>query len=179
VTFDCGATKRDELRIEVPEDDWTCCVPRYTARDSGGLHQLVAVRSRCRIGCSSHGFPRNSYLSEYEINRVIDKMEAHGLKASARGAGGVAEGLQNSGSSRGDIRSRRKWIEKLHERGYSRHVLGNAEPVGQREHVSRRQNERVSGIEARRSELRIDWLENAVKIDFRKQAAAGVVAEVA
>jgi len=44
---------------------------------------------------------------EYEIDRVIDKMEAHGLKAGAVVLEAWTEGLQNFVSNKDDIRTRK------------------------------------------------------------------------
>jgi hypothetical protein len=114
---------------------------------------------------------RNSYLSEYEIDRVIDKMEAHKLKASAVVLEGWAEGLQNFRFEPGRYPNTKQWIEKLHERGY--HVVCWETP-SLWDSASTYLDAKTNGflvLKPDGSELRIDWLENAVKIDFRKEAA--------
>ena len=102
---------------------------------------------------------------------MIDKMEAHGLKASAVVLEGWAEGLQNFRFERGRYPNTKQWIEELHRRGY--HVVCWETP-SLWDSASTYLDAKTNGflvLKSDGSELRIDWLENAVKIDFRKQAA--------
>jgi len=172
VRFDCGATNPGELRIEVPEDGLDVFV------FNGAPRQIVAAYTR--IVGRPQAVPdwvfepwisRNSYLSAYEVDRVIDKMDAHGLRASAVVLEAWAEGLQNFQFERGRYPNPKEWIAKLHERGY--HVVCWETP-SLWDSASTYPEARTNGflvLKPDGSELRIDWLENAVKIDFRKPAA--------
>ncbi|MGD0059112.1 MAG: TIM-barrel domain-containing protein [Verrucomicrobiia bacterium] len=172
VKFDCGATKRDELRIEVPEDGVDVFVFHGTPREILAAYtKLVGRPEAVPDWVFEPWMSRNSYLSEYEVDRVIDKMEAHGLKASAVVLEGWAEGLQNFRFEPGRYPNTKQWIGKLHGRGY--HVVCWETP-SLWDSASTYLDAKTNGflvLKPDGSELRIDWLENAVKIDFRKPAA--------
>ncbi len=172
VKFDCGATKRDELRIEVPEDGLDLFVFHGTPREILAAYtKLVGRPQPVPDWVFEPWISRNSYLSAYEVDRVIDKMEAHGLKASAVVLEGWAEGLQNFRFEQGRYPNTKQWIGKLHGRGY--HVVCWETP-SLWDSASTYLDAKTNGflvLKPDGSELRIDWLENAVKIDFRKLAA--------
>jgi hypothetical protein len=172
VKFDCGATKRDELRIEVPETGLDVFVFHGTPREILAAYtKLVGRPEMVPDWVFEPWISRNSYLSEYEVDRVIDKMETHGLKASAVVLEGWAEGLQNFRFEPRRYPNTEQWIGKLHGRGY--HVVCWETP-SLWDSASTYLDAKTNGflvLKPDGSELRIDWLENAVKIDFRKQAA--------
>ena len=172
VRFDCGATSTDELHIEVPESGLDVFEFKGTPREI--LTAYTKLVGRPRPGPDwgfEPGISRNSYLSEYEIDRVIDKMEAHGLKAGAVVLEAWAEGLQNFRFEQGRYPNPKEWIEKLHGRGY--HVVCWETPSIW-DSASTYPEASTNGylvLKSDGTELRVDWLENAVKIDFRKKAA--------
>ena len=172
VKFDCGATKRDELRIEVPEEGLDLFVFHGTPREILAAYtKLVGRPEAVPDWVFEPWISRNSYLSAYEVDRVVGKMEAYGLKASAVVLEGWAEGLQNFRFETGRYPNTKQWIEKLHGRGY--HVVCWETP-SLWDSASTYLDAKTNGflvLNPDGSELRIDWLENAVKIDFRKQAA--------
>jgi hypothetical protein len=172
VRFDCGATKSDQLRIEVPEDGLDLFVFHGTPREILAAYtRLVGRPQPVPDWVFEPWISRNSYFSEYEINRVIDKMEAHGLKATTVVLEAWAEGLQNFRFEQGRYPNTKAWIAKLHDRGY--HVVCWETP-SLWDSASTYRDAKTNGflvLKPDGSELRIDWLENAVKIDFRKQAA--------
>jgi len=172
VKFDCGATSTNELRIEIPEAGADVFIFK------GRPHEILAAYTKV-VGrpqpvpdwVFEPWISRNSYLSAYDIDRVIDKMEAHGLKAGAVVLEAWAEGLQNFRFEQGRYPEPKEWIEKLHKRGY--HVVCWETPSIW-DSASTYLDAKTNGflvLKPDGSELRIDWLENAVKIDFRKEAA--------
>jgi hypothetical protein len=172
VRFDCGATNPNELRIEVPEGGLDVFVFQGTPREILAAYTRVVGRPEpVPDWVFEPWISRNSYLSEYEIDRVIDKMVAHELRASAVVLEGWAEGLQNFRFEPGRYPNTREWITKLHERGY--HVVCWETP-SLWDSASTYREAKTNGflvLKPDGSELRIDWLENAVKIDFRKPSA--------
>ncbi len=172
VRFDCGATVTNELRIEVPESGLDVFEFKGTPREILAAYTKVVGRPRpVPDWVFEPWISRNSYLSEYEVDRVIDKMEAHGLRASAVVLEAWAEGLQNFRFEQGRYPNPKKWIEKLHARGY--HVVCWEAPSIW-DSASTYPDAKTNGflvLKPDGSELRVDWLENAVKIDFRKEAA--------
>lgn len=172
VKFDCGATKRDELRIEVPETGLDVFVFHGTPREILVAYtKLVGRPQEVPDWVFEPWISRNSYVSAYEVDRVIDKMEAHGLKAGAVVLEAWAEGLQNFRFEQRRFPNTKDWIKKLHGRGY--HVICWETP-SLWDSASTYLDAKTNGflvLKPDGSELRIDWLENAVKIDFRKQAA--------
>jgi hypothetical protein len=172
VRFDCGATTTNELRIEVPEPGLDVFMFKGTPREILTEYtKLVGRPQAVPDWVFEPWISRNSYLSEYEIDRVIDKMEAHKLKASAVVLEGWAEGLQNFRFEPGRYPNTKQWIEKLQGRGY--HVVCWETP-SLWDSASTYLDAKTNGflvLKPDGSELRIDWLENAVKIDFRKEAA--------
>src|ERR1035438_1275850 len=122
VRFDCGATSANELRIEVPESGLDVFEFKGTPREILAAYTKLVGRPRpVPDWVFEPWISRNSYLSEYEIDRVVDKMEAHGLKAGAVVLEAWAEGLQNFRFEQGRYPNPKEWIEKLHGRGY--HVV--------------------------------------------------------
>lgn len=172
VKFDCGATNSNELRIAVPENGADVFVFRGTPAEILAAYTKVVGRPQAVPDWVFEPWiSRNSYLSEYEIDQVIDKMEAHGLRASAVVLEAWAEGLQNFRFEQGRYPKPKEWIEKLHARGY--HVVCWETP-SLWDSVSTYADAKTNGflvLKPDGSELRIDWLENAVKMDFRKEAA--------
>jgi len=172
VKFDCGATTTNELRIEIPEGGVDVFVFKGTPREILAEYtKLVGRPQAVPDWVFEPWISRNSFLSEYEIDRVIDKMEAHQLKASAVVLEAWAEGLQNFRFELGRYPNTRQWIENLHGRGY--HVVCWETP-SLWDSASTYLDAKTNGflvLKPDGSELRIDWLENAVKIDFRKEAA--------
>lgn len=172
VRFDCGATSTNELRIEVPESGLDVFVFKGTPRKILAEYTKLVGRPRpVPDWVFGPWISRNSYLSEYEIDRVIDKMEAHKLKASAVVLEAWAESLQNFRFEQGRYPHPKEWIEKLHGRGY--HVVC-WETSSIWDSASTYPEASTNGylvLKPDGSELRVDWLENAVKIDFRKEAA--------
>lgn len=172
VRFDCGATSTNELRIEVPEAGLDVFVFKGTPREILAEYTKLVGRPRpVPDWVFEPWISRNSYLSEYEIDRVIDKMEALGLKASAVVLEAWAEGLQDFRFEQGRYPNPKEWIEKLHGRGY--HVVCWETP-SLWDSASTYPEASTNGylvLKPDGSELRVDWLENAVKIDFRKEAA--------
>lgn len=188
VRFDCGATNRDELQIEIPEGAPGIAYPMPGQELSSNGFDVFVFRGTPREILAAYtkivGRPqavpdwvfepwisRNSYISEYEVDRVIDKMEAHGLKASAVVLEAWAEGLQNFRFEQGRYPKPKEWIEKLHGRGY--HVVCWETP-SLWDSASTYADAKTNGflvLKPDGSELRIDWLENAMKMDFRKDAA--------
>ena len=171
VRFDCGATTTNELRIEVPEATPDVFVFRGTPREILAAYTKLVGRPRpVPDWVFEPWISRNSYLSEHEIDGVIDKMEAHGLKAGAVVLEAWAEGLQNFRFEQGRYPKPKEWIEKLHGRGY--HVVCWETPSIW-DSASTYREASTNGylvLNPDGSELRLDWLENAVKIDFRKEA---------
>jgi hypothetical protein len=172
VKFDCGATTTNELRIEIPEAGVDVFVFKGTPREILAAYTKIAGRPQpVPDWVFEPWISRNSYLSAYEVDRVIDKMEARGLKAGAVVLEAWAEGLQNFRFEQGRYPKPREWIEKLHKRGY--HVVCWETPSIW-DSASTYADAKTNGFLVLRpdgSELRVDWLENAVKIDFRKEAA--------
>jgi hypothetical protein len=172
VRFDCGATSKNELRIEVPESGLDVFEFKGTPREILAAYTKLVGRPRpVPDWVFEPWISRNSYLSEYEIDRVIDKMEAHGLKVGAVVLEAWAEGLQNFRFEQGRYPNAKEWIENLHGRGY--HVVCWETPSIW-DSASTYPEASTNGylvLKPDGSELRVDWLENAVKIDFRKEAA--------
>ena len=172
VRFDCGATSTNELRIEVPESGLDVFEFRGSPREILAAYTKLVGRPRpVPDWVFEPWISRNSYLSEYEINRVIDKMEAHGLKAGAVVLEAWAESLQNFRFEQGRYPKTKEWIEELHGRGY--HVVCWETP-SLWDSASTYPEASTNGylvLKPDGSELRVDWLENAVKMDFRKEAA--------
>jgi alpha-D-xyloside xylohydrolase len=172
VKFDCGATSTNELRIEVPEGGLDVFVFHGTPREILAEYtKLVGRPELVPDWVFEPWISRNSYLSEYDVDRVIDRMETNGLKAGAVVLEAWAESLQNFRFDQGRYPKPREWIEKLHQRGY--HVVcwetpslwDSASIYAQ----ARTNNFLVRNADG--SELRVDWLENAVKMDFRNADA--------
>ena len=172
VRFDCGASATNELRVEIPEPGVDVFIFRGMPREILAAYTKVVGRPQAVPDWVFEPWiSRNSYLSEYEVDRVIDKMEAYKLKASAVVLEGWAEGLQNFRFQPERYPNPKQWIEELHERGY--HVVCWETP-SLWDSASTYLDAKTNGfliLNADGSELRIDWLENAVKIDFRKEAA--------
>jgi alpha-glucosidase (family GH31 glycosyl hydrolase) len=172
VKFDCGATSTNELRIEVSEAGLDVFVFKGTPREILAEYTKLVGRPRpVPDWVFRPWISRNSYLSEYEIDRVIDKMDAHGLKASAVVLEAWAESLQNFRFEQARYPNPKEWIEKLHRRGY--HVVCWETPSIW-DSASTYPEASTNGylvLKPDGSELRVDWLENAVKIDFRREAA--------
>jgi alpha-glucosidase (family GH31 glycosyl hydrolase) len=172
VKFDSGATTTNELRIEVPEDGLDVFLFRGTPREILAEYtKLVGRPQAVPDWVFEPWISRNSYLSEYDIDHVIDKMEAHGLKASAVVLEAWAESLQNFRFEQGRYPKPKEWITKLHERGY--HVVCWETPSlwdSASTYLDAKTNDFLV-LKPDGSELRVDWLENAVKIDFRKESA--------
>ncbi len=172
VRFDCGATVTNELRIEVPESGPDVFEFKGTPREILAEYTKLVGRPRpVPDWVFEPWISRNSYLSEYEIDRVIDKMEAHGLKAGAVVLEAWAEGLQNFRFEQARYPNPKEWIGKLHGRGY--HVVCWETPSIW-DSASTYPEASTNGylvLKPDGTELRVDWLENAVKIDFRKEAA--------
>ncbi len=187
VRFDCGALNKDQLIVEipgaymkypaagealVPGDGLDVFVFKGTPREILAEYTKLVGRPRPMPDwVFGPWISRNSYISEYEIDRVIDKMEAHGLRASAVVLEAWAESLQNFHFEQGRYPHPEKWIEKLHSRGY--HVMCWETPSIW-DSASTYPEAHTNGylvLKPDGSELRVDWLENAVKIDFRKEAA--------
>ena len=172
VKFDCGATITNELRIDVPENGLDVFEFKGTPREILAAYtKLVGRPQPVPDWVFEPWISRNSYLSEYEIDRVIDKMDAHGLKAGAVVLEAWAENLQNFRFEQGRYPHPKEWIEKLHARGY--HVVCWETPSIW-DSASTYPEASTNGylvLKPDGSELRVDWLENAVKIDFRKTAA--------
>jgi len=172
VRFDCGVTSTNELQIEVPESGLDVFEFKGTPREILTAYTKLVGRPRpVPDWVFGPWISRNSYLSEYEIDRVIDKMEAHKLKASAVVLEAWAESLQNFHFEEGRYPHPKEWIEKLHSRGY--HVVCWETPSIW-DSASTYPEAHTNGylvLKPDGSELRVDWLENAVKIDFRKEAA--------
>ena len=172
VRFDCGVTSTNELRIEVPESGLDVFEFKGTPREILAAYTKLVGRPRpVPDWVFEPWISRNSYLSEYEIDRVIDKMDAYGLKASVVVLEAWAESLQNFRFEQGRYPHPKEWIEKLHGRGY--HVVCWETP-SLWDSASTYPEAHTNGylvLKPDGSELRVDWLENAVKMDFRKEAA--------
>ena len=81
VKFDCGATRPDELRVEVPEGGLDVFCFKGTPREVLAEYtKLVGRPQPVPDWVFQPWISRNSYLSAYEIDRVIEKMELHGLR---------------------------------------------------------------------------------------------------
>jgi len=172
VRFDCGATVTNELRIEVPESGLDVFEFKGTPREILAAYTKLVGRPRpVPDWVFEPWISRNSYVSEYEIDRVIDKMKAHGLRAGAVVLEAWAEGLQNFRFEQGRYPNPKAWIEKLLGRGY--HVVCWETPSiwDSASTYSEASTNGYLVLKPDGSELRVDWLENAVKIDFRKEAA--------
>lgn len=172
VKFDCGAEKSDELRIEVPEAGADVFLFKGTPREILAEYtKLVGRPQTVPDWVFEPWISRNSYLSAYEIDRVIDKMETNGLKASAVVLEAWAAGLQNFQFEEGRYPNPKEWIEKLHARGY--HVVCWETPsiwTSARTYpVAKSAGWLVLNPDG--SEYVTDWLENGRKIDFRKPEA--------
>jgi hypothetical protein len=172
VKFDCGAASTNELRIDIPEGGLDVFVFHGTPREILAEYtKLVGRPEPVPDWVFEPWISRNSYLSEYDVDRVIDRMETNGLKAGAVVLEAWAESLQNFRFEQGRYPEPKKWIEKLHQRGY--HVVCWETP-SLWDSASTYLDAKTNGLlvlNADGSELRVDWLENAVKVDFRKQAA--------
>ncbi len=172
VKFDCGAAKADELRIEVPEAGAEVFVFAGTPREIVAEYTKVMGRPREMADWVFEPWiSRNSYLSAHDVDRAIDGMEARGLKASAVVLEAWAESLQDFRFEEGRYLKPQEWIEKLHGRGY-RVVCWETPSIWDTAstYPIAKSNDWLV-LNADGSELRVDWLENAVKIDFRKEAA--------
>ena len=90
VRFDCGATVTNELRIEVPESGLDVFEFKGTPREILAEYTKLVGRPRpVPDWVFEPWISRNSYLSEYEINRVIDKMEVTRAQGRRGGVGSV------------------------------------------------------------------------------------------
>ncbi len=172
VKFDCGATNPEELRIWLPEAGTDVFVFHGTPREIVEQYtQLVGRPQPVPDWFFQPWISRNSYLSEYEIDRVIDKMDEYHLKAGAVVLEAWAQGLQNFKFEERRYPNPKEWIAKLHARGY--HVLCWETP-SLWDSASTYPEAKKNGylvLNPDGTELRVDWLENAVKMDFRKAAA--------
>ena len=172
VRFDCGASKPDELVIEVPEAGLDVYYFAGTPREVLAEYtKLVGWPQPVPDWVFEPWISRNSYLSAYEIDRVIDKMETNGLRAGAVVLEAWAEGLQNFKFEEHRYPNPREWIERLHRRGY--HVVCWETPSiwtsASTYSVAKSNGWLV--LNADGSEYVTDWLENGRKIDFRKTEA--------
>jgi alpha-D-xyloside xylohydrolase len=172
VVFDCGATKPDELRIEVPEAGLDVFLFKGTPREI--LQQYTKLVGRPQPvpdWVFEPWLSRNSYVSAYEIDRVIEKMEQHKLKAGVVVLEAWAQSLQNFQFEQRRYPNPKEWIEKLRARGY-RVVLW--ETPGVLPGASTYTEAKTNGwlvLNEDGSEYVTDWLENGRKIDFRKPEA--------
>ena len=172
VRFECGAASTNELRIEVPEGGLDVFVFHGTPREILAEYtKLVGRPEPVPDWVFEPWISRNSYLSAYDVDRVIDRMERNGLKAGAVVLEGWAESLQNFRFDQGRYPKPREWIEKLHRRGY--HVVCWETPSlwDSASTYAQASTNNFLVRNADGSELRVDWLENAVKMDFRKADA--------
>ena len=172
VKFDCGATKADELRIEAPEAGAEVFAFAGTPKEVVAEYtKLVGRPHETPDWVFEPWISRNSYLSAHDVDRAIDGMEARGLKASAVVLEAWAAGLQNFKFEEARYPKPQEWIEKLHGRGY-RVVCWETPSIWDSASTYKvaKSNDWLV-LNADGSELRVDWLENAVKIDFRKEAA--------
>ena len=171
VVFDCGATEKNELRITVPEAGTDVFVFQGTPREIVAAYtRLVGRPEPMPDWVFEPWISRNSYLSAYDVDRAVEGMETHGLKASAVVLEAWAESLQNFRFS-ARYPDPKAWIEKLGRQGY-RVVCWETPSIW--DSASTYREAKTNGwlvLKPDGSELRIDWLENAVKIDFRKPAA--------
>lgn len=172
VVFDCGATRPDELRIEVPEPGLDVFVFKGTPRQILAQYtRLVGRPQPAPDWVFTPWISRNSYLSAHDVERVIDKMERHGLKAGVVVLEAWAESLQNFRFEQRRYPDPKQWIEKLRARGY-RVLLWETPSLWDSASTYREAKENgYLVLNPDGSELRLDWLENAVKVDFRKPEA--------
>jgi alpha-D-xyloside xylohydrolase len=172
VVVDCGATKPDELQIEVPDVGADVFVFTGTPREIVAEYtKLVGRPQPMPDWVFEPWISRNSYLSAYDVDRAIAGMERHGLKASAVVLEAWAQGLQNFRFEQSRYPNPKAWIEKLHGQGY-RVVCWETPSTWDSTSTYREAKEKgFLVLKPDGSELRIDWLENALKIDFRKEAA--------
>lgn len=172
VRFDCGAGNPHELRIELYDRGLDVFIFQGTPREIVQEYtRLVGRPAPPPEWVFQPWISRNSYMSAAEIDEVIADMQKHGLKAGVVVLEAWAESLQNFRFEEKRYPNPRAWIERLHQRGY--HVVlwetpsiwdsASTYPVAQ-----------TNGflvLNADGSELQLDWLENARKIDFRKPSA--------
>ncbi len=172
VRFDCGATKPDELRVEVPEAGVEVFYFRGTPREIAEEYARLVGCPQPRPGWVFEPWiSRNSYVSAYEVDRVIDQMEAHGLRAGVVVLEAWAEGLQNFRFEERRYPHPRKWIARLHHRGY--HVVLWETPSiwTNATTYAAAQTNGFLVLNADGSEYVTDWLANGREIDFRQPAA--------
>jgi alpha-D-xyloside xylohydrolase len=172
VRFDCGASQPDRMIIAVPDTG----AEVYLFR---GAPAEVSARYTRRVGrprlppdwVFQPWLSRNSYLSAYEIDRTLDRMEQHGLTVGVVVLEAWAESLQNFRFQARRYPDPGRWIESLHRRGV-RVVLWETPSIWTNSSTYAEARERDLLVRtADGSELVLDWLENGRKIDFRNPAA--------
>jgi len=172
VRFDWSAHGTQELRIEVHDDGMEAFVFRGTPREIVQAYtRLVGRPPLPPAWVFQPWISRNSYQSAQEIDDVIGEMERRGLRAGVVVLECWAQSLQNFRFEEKRFPNPRAWIESTHRRGY-RVVLWETPSVW--DSASTYAEAKTNGflvLNADGSELVLDWLENARKIDFRKPAA--------
>ena len=168
----CADCRGSELRIEVPEDGLDVFYFKGTPREVLAEYtKLVGRPQPPPDWVFQPWISRNSYLSAYEVDRVIDRMTTNGLRAGAVVLEGWAESLQNFRFEERRYPNPREWIERLHQRGY--HVVCWETPsiwTNASTYAIVKSNGWLV-LNADGSEYVTDWLKNGRKIDFRKPDA--------
>jgi alpha-D-xyloside xylohydrolase len=172
VKFDFGATKSDELRIEIPESGAEIFVFRGTPREI--LRAYTALVGRPKLPPDwvfQPWFSRNSYMTAAEIDEVLDKADELGLRAGAVVLEAWAQSLQNFRFEEARFPNPREWIAKMHARG-ARVVCWETPSIWDSASTYAEAKEKGFLVLNRFGHEQIfDWLENSRKIDFRKPDA--------
>lgn len=165
-------SRGDDLRVELPEDGIDAFWFRGTPREILAEYtKLVGRPALPPAWVFTPWLSRNSYLSAADVDRVIAKMEEHGLKGGVVVLEAWAESLQNFKFEEHRYPKPREWIARLHEQGY-RIVLWETPSVWTS--ASTYGEAKSNGwivLSEDGSEFVTDWLENGRKIDFRKPEA--------
>jgi len=172
VEMDCGAHQRDTLRITVPEPGMDVFFFRGTlAQITAAYTALVGRPRRVPAWAFTPWFSRNSYMSAAEIDHELARSRAHGIQPGVVVLECWAESLQSFTFETNRFPDPAGWIAGLHTQKV-RVVLWETPSIWSS--ASTYSQAVVRGLLVRNadgSELTVDWLEGARKIDFRTPAA--------
>lgn len=169
---DLGATRADEIRVEIPEEGvevWAITgtprevVARYTA--------LVGRPQPVPDWTFQPWLSRNSFLSAYEVDRQLAQLDKYGMKVGAVVLEAWEQHLHNFQFETNRYPNPGGWIKKLGQRGihvicWTTASIWTGDPSYEQA--------RDRGFLVRNpdgSEYITRWLENGRKMDFRQPAA--------
>ncbi len=168
VEFDIGAAQSNELSIVIPEPGVELITFQGNpAEISRAYTELVGRPAAAPAWIFRPWMSRNSYLSAYEVNRVLRRMEELGMPVGVVVLEAWAEELHNFRFERRRYPNPITWIRQLKRAGV--HVVCWITPSvlpGTEAHEQARERGYLV-LEEDGSEHIVRWLEHGRKIDFR------------